>query len=343
MTKMSRKSRLDIIRSLEEKRESRIIVCILGDRKNAETRIATDILSPISEHLTAMGEQKCIDLILYSTGGITMAGFAMVNLIREFSDEFRVLIPSKALSCATLIALGADGIFMTRFGLLSPIDPSVGTPFAPIIQIPGPPQGNTRQIPISVEDVMGFMSLANEPFKIKSEDSTLEVFKELTKHVHPLALGSVYRSRQQIAFLGETLLSMHMDDDERIKDIVKTLTQERFSHDYLMSRREAVETLRLNIEEKDMETEKTLMELFHVYADLLLLNRRYHPESEIDSGDSTISVLNRAIVESTGLTHVYRTRKEVRRVEVKPPDLPIPTIGDQERVLEEGWFSDEKI
>ncbi|MBS3794134.1 MAG: hypothetical protein KGY80_04515 [Candidatus Thorarchaeota archaeon] len=343
MSTALKKNRLRLIEEIEDTRKSRLIVCILGDRRNAETKIASDILTPLSKHLTKMGKQNRIDLMLYSTGGITMAGFALVNLIREFTDEFRIIIPSKALSCATLIALGADSIFMTRLGLLSPIDPSVGTPFAPILQVPGAPKGNTRQVPISVEDVMGFLGLAEKSFDLKSEKSRLEVFKELTNKVHPIALGSVYRSRQQISFFGESLLSMHMDDENQIEKTVKILTEERFSHNYLMGRREAIETLELNIEEADLATEQLVMNLFNLYVQALLLNQPYHPESELNEGDSVVAELNRAIIETTGLTHVFRTRKEINRVEIKPPAIPQPTIGYQERVLEEGWFQNEKI
>jgi len=341
--RMTRKKRLELIRALEEKRDSRIIVCILGDRRSAETRIASDILTPLSMHLTAMGKQKNIDLMLYSTGGGTMAGIAMVNLIREFCTQFRIIIPSKAQSCATLVALGADSILMTRLGLLSPIDPSVGTPYAPLLPVPGAPMGSTRQVPISVEDVMAYLSLAEESFNLREESSRLEAFKELTKHVHPLALGSVHRARQQIAFLAETLLSMHTNSQESIDRIIKILTQERFSHSYLMGRKEAIDTLQLKIEKEDPEIENDVMNLFGAYVALLRLNEPYHPEAELDEEDSVVAQLNRAIIESSELTHVFRTKKEIKRVEIGPPAVPHPTIAYQERILKEGWFRDNKI
>jgi len=50
---------------------------------------------------------------------------------------FNVIIPFKALSCATLMALGADNILMTKMGQLSPIDPSIDSPLAPTAPIPG--------------------------------------------------------------------------------------------------------------------------------------------------------------------------------------------------------------
>jgi ClpP class serine protease len=116
------------IEKIQEKRDSKLVVYIAGDRRGMETKIATDIFPMFHRHLAQIGTQKKIDLFLYSTGGITIAGYALVNLFREFCEEFNVIIPFKALSCATLISLGANEIVMTKMGQLSPIDPSVEHP-----------------------------------------------------------------------------------------------------------------------------------------------------------------------------------------------------------------------
>jgi ATP-dependent protease ClpP protease subunit len=110
---ISRPKRMELIKAIEKERNSRLLVYITGDRRGLETRIATDVFPIFHEHLSHMGKQKRIDLFLYSTGGITIAGYALVNLIREFCEEFNVIIPFKALSCATLISLSANEIVMT--------------------------------------------------------------------------------------------------------------------------------------------------------------------------------------------------------------------------------------
>lgn len=74
---------------------------------------------------------------------------------------------------------------------------------------------------------------------MKDERHLAEVFGYLSARVNPLALGTVYRAREQIGMLATKLLSLHMKDEERIVKIVKLLTRELLSHDYCISRREA--------------------------------------------------------------------------------------------------------
>lgn len=191
-----RSDRMSWIEEIEKRRKSKLVVYIAGDRKGMETQIATDFFPMFHKHLTNIGIQKRIDLFLYSTGGITMAGYALVNLFREFCDEFNVIIPFKALSCATLIALGANEIVMTKMGQLSPIDPSLPHPLGPIVQLPG--ETRARIAPVSVEDVYAFVQLAKEGLGLSKEDSMKKVFEELAVKVNPLVLGAVQRARAQI-------------------------------------------------------------------------------------------------------------------------------------------------
>ena len=109
---MGRAERMNLIGQIEKMTDSRVLVLMLGDRRGLETRIAPDVKPFCQEHLMRMGHQKKISLYIYSTGGITIAGYALANLLREFSDSYDVIIPFKAWSCATLIALGADNIIM---------------------------------------------------------------------------------------------------------------------------------------------------------------------------------------------------------------------------------------
>jgi hypothetical protein len=340
----NRSKRVELIKAIEKERNSKLLVYITGDRRGLETRIATDVFPIFHEHLSRMGKQQKIDLFLYSTGGITIAGYALVNLIREFCQEFNVIIPFKALSCATLISLGANEIVMTPMGQLSPIDPSVHHPLAPIVQLPGQPVG--QLVPVNVEDVNAFVNLAINELGLKNEESMTKIFELLATKIHPLVLGAIQRSREQIAFLATNLLKYHIkDDDKKIRKIVDIISRERFSHDYIISRREAKEVLGLNIIEPEEELLKKIISLFEVYSKMLELDTPYNPEMYLsNSGVATVE-FNRAIIESIGLTHVFRTVKEIRRIDVppQPPQIPVPTVGYQERILREGWVLDNNI
>lgn len=338
---MERKDRMRLIERIQEQRSSKLIVYIGGDRSGMETKIATDFFPMFHRHLTRIGVRERIDLFLYSTGGITMAGYALVNLFREFCEQFNVIIPFKALSCATLVALGANEIIMTKMGQLSPIDPSVHHPLAPIVQLPGQPGG--RIAPVNVEDVNGFIKLAQQEIGLSEEDSMSKVFEVLASKVNPLVLGAVQRTREQIAFLASSVMKGHISDENRIKKTVDTLTRERFSHDYIISRREAKETLGLNIIEPNEALTADIVALFNAYNDIILMDKPYHPEVVLGEDTVKVGEFNRAIIESIDLTHVYRTRKAVKRIELRPPAVPHPGIGYQERVLQEEWTEDNNI
>ncbi len=59
-----------------------------------------------------MGKKKRIYLFIKSSGGNGQASLRMVNLIRQYCDELIALIPLESASAATMIALGADKIYM---------------------------------------------------------------------------------------------------------------------------------------------------------------------------------------------------------------------------------------
>nr|MDO8132603.1 hypothetical protein [Candidatus Njordarchaeum guaymaensis] len=337
-----RSERMNLIGQIEKMTDSRVLVLMLGDRRGMETRIAVDILPFCQEHLTRIGSQKKISLYLYSTGGITMAGYALANLLREFSESYDVIIPFKALSCATLIVLGADNIIMTKMGQLSPIDPSVASPLAPLVPIPGVP-GQQRVVPVNVEDVINYIDLARKALNVSDEELLTRLYDRISQSVHPLVLGSVYRSREQIGFLAQMLLERHMTDRERIKKIIDIITRGRFSHDYLIGRKEAKEMLELPIIDVQPELDAAIVDLYNQYDDLLQLSVPYHPEQVLGEQSNVVGSFDRALVESSDLTHVFRSRREVERVELTPPAVPTPQTGYLERDLGEGWVADNTI
>jgi len=333
--------RKSLIESIERERGSKVLVYITGDRRGLETKISGDIFPMMHKHLIQIGHQKKIDLFIYSTGGITIAGYALVNLIREYCDKFNVIIPFKALSTATLISVGADEIIMTPMAQLSPIDPSVQHPLGPIVQIPGQPGGQIA--PVNVEDVNAFINLAKQETHLENEESMKMVFEQLATRIHPLVLGAVQRSREQIAFLASNLMKYHCDDEDKINSVVKILTRERFSHSYLIGKKESKEGLGLNVVEPTEEISKSIIALFDAYNDILELNIPYNPELYLSTSDSGIFDFNRGIIESNSLTHIYRTKREIKRVEISQPGIPVPVIRYQERVLQEGWVEDNTI
>jgi hypothetical protein len=289
----------------------------------------------------SIGRQERISLYLYSTGGLTIAGYVLVNLIREFCNKLVVIVPFKALSTATLITLGADEIIMTPMGQLSPIDPSVEHPLGPQVQLPG--QTGGRIAPVNVEDVNAFLDMARDEFKLQSEGSLAEVFATLAKNIHPLTLGAVQRSRQQIAFLASNLMKHHTTNKRRIKKVVGTLSRERFSHSYIIGRSEAESELGLNIVRPEVRLLASIVNLFNEYNDIMRIDTPYNPEALLGTSNQGNFTFNRAIIEVPNSTDVYRTTKEIQRIQMQQPGVPVPVFGFQERLLQDEWLEDNTI
>jgi ClpP class serine protease len=163
----------DKIKDIEKIRNSKVIVYFTGDRPFELTHamITEDAVRYLYDHLLSLkfeeGNTKIIDLFLYSRGGDVSVPWRIVSMIREFCDEFNVLIPYKAHSAATLLSLGADTIIMGKKAELGPIDPtlsrkSVGGPSTP-------PQD------ISVEDVNSFVSFIKETANINDQAAVAQL------------------------------------------------------------------------------------------------------------------------------------------------------------------------
>src|SRR6059036_2761917 len=142
-------SRVEYYKQLEQVRGSKVLLYVTGDRRQLETQIGKEVLDFFVHHLDLIDHAKKITLYLYTNGGDVIAAWSIANLIRQFCDEFEVIVSSKALSGGTLICLGADAIVMTKQAVLGPIDPSTNSPLNP--QVPGAPPH--VRAPVSVEAI----------------------------------------------------------------------------------------------------------------------------------------------------------------------------------------------
>src|SRR5688500_19058032 len=107
-----------LIEAIGKRRESHVVTYVLSDRQGAAAQVADDAVRPLHDHLRPLGRVPRIDLFVYSTGGFTDVPWRIVTMIREHTDEFGVLVPYRAMSAATMVALGADEIVMGPKGEL---------------------------------------------------------------------------------------------------------------------------------------------------------------------------------------------------------------------------------
>jgi hypothetical protein len=310
--------RKELIQKIESLRKSRVLVYVTSDRQGpVNARVAMDIIPFISRQLRNIGKTEKIDLVLYSSGGDTMVPWRLVSMIREYSDQFSVLIPYKAHSAATMIALGADEIVMTDMSELSPIDPSTANTFNP-----SDPQNPQNRISISVEEVMAFFDLAKNQVGIKNEEDLTRIFNKLIESspsIHPLALGNVNRTYKLIRILAERLLKSHKEklSKEETRVIVDALTEKLHSHQYFIGRKEAKEDLGIKtVVFAAQELADTLTELYESYRDEMNMTEIWNPEAELgEHRNVTKKAYRIAYVESIGLSNYFEISMEFRKVQ----------------------------
>jgi len=325
---MSRKNRIKLIKEIEKLRQSKVIAYFVGDRPNLPPAgIADDAVKIIYNHLEKIGKTKNLDLFIYTRGGGMMASFRIAKLLKMYCQHFGAIVPYRAHSGGTQICLGANEIVMSKLAELSPVDPSTVTAFNSVDR-------TGRQIPISVEDVLSYLKLAQEKGGLVSEEAKLEIFKSLTSvpgvQTHPLALGNVNRVYDEVRLLIEQLLSTHMDinsDSEKIKKIKKQLT-EVYTHSYAITRSEAIK-MGLKVQEASSQLEKLMMDLYDEFAKEGKINEPFFAEDELGDGNDQVELHEKlAFIETSVTASVYQADIEIMRPKEasQPVQMPMNLI-----------------
>jgi hypothetical protein len=284
---MGRTERKVLIKEIEKKRKSKLICYLTSDRPGLSTEMNKAILPIVDDHLRAKKSYKKIDVLIMTTGGDILAGFGLSRLLREYSSWVGALIPDKCQSAGTLFALGANEIIMAKRATLSPIDPSTNRPLNPQAIID--PKVGLQTLSLSVESVAGFKALAEEDWKLGG-DGLISAFRLLGEKVHPLALGDVFRAREQIQLLADKLLRQHRKDDEKIKKVIELLTKKLGSHDYLIYRAEAKTMLGDQVQTNDV-VEDLMWKLYLDFSSDMELGKAYNWKQTLYSKVPTAAAL----------------------------------------------------
>ena len=348
---MPYKDRLKIIQNIEEIRESKIICLLTSLRPNLPAQMAEDQVRQIYDHLLLLrGEQvekmPKIDIFLVSNGGSGTVPWRIVSLLREFAERFGVLIPYRAYSAASLLALGSDEIVMHPFGELGPIDPSVSNEYNPI----NPKTGQLT--PISVEDVQAYIEFIKSAVGIRHEDELIKAVDALIQKVHPLALGNVERFISQSRMIAKKILRTHMitDDDRIIDDIIDNMASKLYFHGHPINRNEAKKDLKLKVVTdstpeletniwnlyKDHEIEFQNQSIFSPAGDLAkLVDTNVAIAQQIQTFTQIYENLLHAVVESSVLSSKYVTKRRYTLYRVQIAQGIQQSM--QEDILEQGW------
>jgi hypothetical protein len=350
MSWTERKVAIEAVEALRSGRK--LISYVTSTRQGFESQMAMDAIEPVYRNLVALRDAtddiSGIDLFIHSNGGDGIVPWRLVTLIREFSDDFCVMVPNRAFSAATLTALGADRVIMHPMGMLGPTDPTVTNPFNP------PDPNNQGQVlGISVEDVASYFALVKEDVGIRHEDELIQAFNMLAERVHPLALGSVKRSTQQSRMMGEKLLRRRNHDpltDHAIEDIVRKLASELYFHGHPINRREAREDVGLDfVEDASDELAEAMWALYEGYAKDMQLGVAFNPMIEATriqpaqlpplgqatQQQVTLPKATGAIVESSLRSDTFATELEVTMIRDH-----MGNVNGAANVVSQGWSTE---
>jgi len=321
---MTRSRRIELLSKLEEAQDLRVISIFLGDRNGVVTKLASDIIPIVFQHLRAIGKKPALGIILYTRGGDTLVPLRLVTLVREFCDTLKVYVPFRAHSAGTMICLGCDHIIMSPLGELSPIDPSVVSPFAPKVE------GN--QVGISIEEVISYFELARSRGGLTDQETLARVFIQLADSIGPLTLGKINRTYMGIRLLADNLLSQRTMDpllEPQKAEMLDYLTTKLYFHDRPITRGE-VQGIGLDfVEEPDALVDQLMLDIYDTYAEDIGLLEPFSPDVLLGGQSSVQVTVPGAFVESIEMCHAFNFGGTVTRMvqpQTKvPPAVNLPT------------------
>jgi hypothetical protein len=277
---MGHADRSKIIGEIEALRESKVICYLTSLRPNFVAHMSDDAVRVMFDQMLLLPQRPVpkLDIFLCSNGGQGTVPWRLISLFREYANKVSVLLPYRAYSAATLLALGADEIVMHPFAEMGPIDPTVTNDYNPV-------DGGGRRLGISVEDVKAYISFIKSTVGIQHEDELVKTIEILAQKVHPLALGNVERFLSQSRMIAGKILRTHMKDDNSkhaIDEIIENLASKLYFHGHPINRREAVKELDLKVlENPPAQLETAIWKLYLDFESELQNRSIFDPMSEL--------------------------------------------------------------
>lgn len=217
-----------------------------------------DVISVTNElklNIKDKPEDTRIDLIIHSWGGDIYSAFKIIQTIRRFCSELFVVIPVRAVSAGTLIALGGDYIYLGDQSQLGPLDlptehPTIeGTHVSSIdcIQSIAYLEGVMKSNAINrYRELKHGIGLGKKDSITIAYDIALKFIEPLTLKLDPIQTSKSSRDLEIAKKYGLELLKKYMFKNEplslRISDkIIKKLVYDYPAHGFAICYDEAKE------------------------------------------------------------------------------------------------------
>lgn len=225
-------ARLRMIRTVEQKRSSRVIVLI--HRQETFSLLGF----PLARYIDINDSEQVlraiqltdgdipIDLILHTPGGLVLAAEQIAMALCRRKAPVTVFVPHYAMSGGTLVAMAADQIVMDDNAVLGPVDPQIGQfPAASILKVTAEKK---------IDDI---------------DDETL-IMADIAR-----------KAQKQVRAMVIDILSSNQMTTEKAEAIAETLTSGTWTHDYPIMADEA-KSLGLPV---STEMPKEIYQLMNLY------------------------------------------------------------------------------
>lgn len=319
---MSRDGRKEVIAEIEALRNSRVLSYVTGDRAPTPAQIGDDAVRPIYDQLRTMGHVERLDVFLYSRGGAIDVPWRIATALRTAADEWNILIPFRANSAATLLALGADEIVLGQQGELGPIDPIMS--LQRVVPGPGGGQGTAVQDNVNVEDVMAYVKFTRERAGLSDQQALVAGLTKLTDRIDAVTLGSAYRTHSHIRDVARRMLVSRERpaSEQEMATIIETLAERVYAHGHAIGLRDA-QQIGLPANGADDALDAAMWRLLNAYEEDLKLLEPIDPAVVTASQDLYTEHSVLSVVETTAGGHEFAGEIQVRAKRQMPPNLNV--------------------
>lgn len=318
---MPRAKRKTLIEQIETLRGSRVLCYVTGDRAPATAQIGDDAIRPMYDLLREIGQTEKLDFFIYSRGGAIDVPWRIVTALRTVAKHWSILIPFRANSAATLLALGADEIVLGRFGELGPIDPIMN--IQRLMPVPGGP-GTVMQDSVSVEDVMAYMKFVQERAGLSDQAALTAGLTKLTERLDAVALGNAHRTHSHIRDVARRMLLSRNEphSEQTMATIVETLAERVYAHGHAIGLKAAKE-IGLPAIAADPDLDRFMWDLLKEYEDDLKLLHPIDAAAVLAGTDKYSEDAVIAVVETKAAAHEFTGKVEVSARRQMPQTLNV--------------------
>ena len=272
--------------------ETKMGMPVLSYWNSSDGSVCYHDVNAIYEVLKSIGQQEEICIFIKSGGGSGQASLRIINLLRQYCKKVVALIPLGCASAATMIAIGAEDIFMGPLSYLTAVDTSIKHRLSPR-------DSQNRAVSVSLDGINRVVNLWNK----ESQSNNTNPYEALFQHIHPLVIGAIDRSESLSIRLCQEIMSYHMDDFKKIEDISTLLNSDYPSHGYPITLKEA-RRIGLNANEIDDGVNTLLLELNQIYSEMGQTSVTDYDEYNYHNH----AILN--ITESSNIQVLYQTDED---------------------------------